>query len=594
MKKLRLLSLSGLMLFTIKAFSLDHGDFHLEKYSFQNPETAVFKIIPTGTTSSAYRLKGKNAGLFQIRGTEISLSSAGKTFFKKQSSAEITVEAAEGRKVVASHNYILLRDQFIRNRVVAHRGAWKNTKVPQNSIASLQKAIELGCAGTEFDIHMTADSVLVINHDATFEGMTIEKTNYADLLKHTLKNGEKIPTFEAYIRAGMAQQKTALVAELKPSVISKERGQALAVKAMSVIADLKAQAWMTYISFDYDILKKILEIEKTAPVMFLNGNIGPEQLKADGMLGADYHFSVIQKDEKWIEKAHKAGIEVNAWTVNDTLVMDYLLVRDLDYLTTDEPEKAIARISKLLPAKTGWNLIWSDEFNYKGLPDDSKWGYDTGGGGWGNNELQFYTVSDTANVQVGSGTLKITARKQTMENRSFTSARLVTKNKGDWKYGRIDVRARLPRGRGTWPAIWMLPTEWKYGGWPGSGEIDIMEHVGYMPDSLFGTVHTGKLNHTIGTQVSQSIRLSEPYTTFHVYSIEWDADKIDFILDGYTYLSFKNRGTGSGEWPFDQRFHLILNIAVGGNWGGKMGVDESIFPASMEVDYVRVFEKNAR
>lgn len=235
-------------------------------------------------------------------------------------------------------------------------------------------------------------------------------------------------------------------------------------------------------------------------------------------------------------------------------------------------------------------LVWSDEFNYNGLPDSTKWSYDVGGNGWGNKELEYYTNADTNNAVVRNGYLCITARQQKMGNNSYTSARLVTKGKGDWLYGRIEVRAKLPAGRGLWPAIWMLPTDWKYGGWPASGEIDIMENVGFMPDSIFGSIHTKSFNHVIHTQKTKGLLLKDPYTAFHVYAVEWDAREIRFFVDGNLYTSFQNTGKGFAEWPFDQRFHLLLNIAVGGGWGGQKGVDDSVFPRSMTIDYVRVYQ----
>ncbi|HEX2536296.1 MAG TPA: glycoside hydrolase family 16 protein [Chitinophagaceae bacterium] len=240
-------------------------------------------------------------------------------------------------------------------------------------------------------------------------------------------------------------------------------------------------------------------------------------------------------------------------------------------------------------------LVWADEFNYTGLPDSTRWGYDRGSGcpancGWGNNELQYYTVGRPENARVEGGRLIIEARREAMEDRAYTSARLATKHKGDWKYGRFEIRARLPRGRGLWPAIWMLPTDWVYGGWPASGEIDIMEFVGYLPDSLFGTVHTKAFNHGIGTQKSQSIWRNDLSDSFHVYAIDWTAERIRFLIDGKEFLQFANDGGGSTHWPFDQQFHLLLNVAVGGNWGGKLGVDDSVFPQKMEVDYVRIYQ----
>lgn len=240
-------------------------------------------------------------------------------------------------------------------------------------------------------------------------------------------------------------------------------------------------------------------------------------------------------------------------------------------------------------------LIWSDEFNYKGLPDTTKWSYDKGNGcpdvcGWGNNELQYYTWQKKENAYVEKGKLVIQARKETVDGFNYTSARLVSKNKGDWKYGRIEVKAKLPKGKGIWPAIWMLPTNWEYGGWPHSGEIDIMENVGYMPDSVFGSVHTGSFNHIQGTQTTKGVFRKDLSSSFHVYAIEWTENQIRFFVDDEEYLIFKNTGVSAEEWPFDKSFHLLLNIALGGNWGGKFGVDDDIFPQKMIVDYVRVYQ----
>lgn len=249
---------------------------------------------------------------------------------------------------------------------------------------------------------------------------------------------------------------------------------------------------------------------------------------------------------------------------------------------------------KQVPA--GLRLVWSDEFNYTGLPDSTHWGYDLGDGcpdvcGWGNNELQYYTARRAENARVENGHLIVEARREPMGSKQYTSARLVSRKKGDWTYGRMEIRANLPKGVGVWPAIWMLPTDWKHGGWPTSGEIDIMEHVGYEPDSLYGTVHTKSFNHGIGTQVSKGIGLHTDPSVFHTYAIDWFPDRIDFLFDGAVYHTFRNNGSGINAWPFDERFHLILNVAVGGNWGGKKGVDEKIWPQRMEVDYVRVYQR---
>ncbi|MDZ4683192.1 MAG: glycoside hydrolase family 16 protein [Saprospiraceae bacterium] len=243
-----------------------------------------------------------------------------------------------------------------------------------------------------------------------------------------------------------------------------------------------------------------------------------------------------------------------------------------------------------------YRLVWADEFKYEGLPDSTRWGYDLADGcpnvcGWGNNELQYYTQRRAQNARVENGKLIIEAHREAYQNKQYTSARLVSKHKGDWKYGKIEVRAKLPAGRGVWPAIWMLPTDWEYGGWPSSGEIDIMEYVGYEPDSVFACVHTKSYNHSIGTQRPGSLLLSDAHRKFHRYVLEWTEERMDFYVDGKRYHTFANDRTGFEAWPFDKAFHLLLNIAVGGNWGGKKGVDDGIWPQRMEVDYVRVYQR---
>ena len=239
-----------------------------------------------------------------------------------------------------------------------------------------------------------------------------------------------------------------------------------------------------------------------------------------------------------------------------------------------------------------WKLVWSDEFNNNGLPDSSKWQFETHGNsyGWGNSEKQFYTSGDTANAIVKNGMLHIIAKKENRENKEYTSARLSTSGKYHFLYGRIDVKAKLPAGRGTWPAIWMLGQNIGAFKWPACGEIDIMEHVGYEKDSLHGTVHTAAYNHIKGTQKGKAVFLDHPYTRFHLYSVIWTKEKVEFLLDDKVYHSFKNEHLTTDEWPFDAPFYIILNLAIGGNWGGKKGIDDSVFPATMLVDYVRVYQ----
>jgi len=236
--------------------------------------------------------------------------------------------------------------------------------------------------------------------------------------------------------------------------------------------------------------------------------------------------------------------------------------------------------------------FWADEFNKNGLPDTQKWGYDVGGSGWGNHELEYYTKDNLKNARVENGKLIIEAIKEPFEDKNYTSARLTSKGKADFLYGRFEVKAKLPKGLGTWPAIWMLATDHSYGEsyWPDNGEIDIMEHVGYDPNVIHASVHTKSYYHSIGTQKTAVKTIPTSMTEFHVYRIDWTPEKIDSYIDGELYFTFKNEKTGWKEWPFDKKQHILLNLAVGGDWGGQKGVDDSIFPQKMEIDYVRVYK----
>ncbi|MFY9154348.1 MAG: glycoside hydrolase family 16 protein [Prolixibacteraceae bacterium] len=243
------------------------------------------------------------------------------------------------------------------------------------------------------------------------------------------------------------------------------------------------------------------------------------------------------------------------------------------------------------PTPEGYTLVWSDEFQYNGLPDETKWSYDSGGSGWGNNEDQYYTKANLKNSEVRDGYLYITAIKEDFEGKKYTSARVVTRTKGDWLYGRIEVRAKLPEGKGMWPAIWMLPTDWEYGGWPDSGEIDIMENLGYLPNWITSTFQTQKYTYLNATHKMSLLYIPDCYTEFHTYILDWEPDECRVYVDAKLYHTFINDGSGFQVWPFDKRFHLILNVAVGGTFGGAQGIDDSIFPQSMVVDYVRVYQK---
>ncbi len=497
---------------------------------------------------------------------------------------------------------------FADNVVVAHRGAWKQQNLPENSIASLKQAISLNCTGSEFDVRMTVDEVLIVNHDEDFHGLPIEETTYEELARYNLSNGEVLPTLEEYILAGMENNPgTGLVCEIKPSK-SKERGQLIAEKVLDLVNKLNAESYIaSYISFDYGILKRIVELNPETNTQYLYGTKTPEELNADGISGLDYSLDVFKEHPEWIQSAKDLGLILNAWTVNEQEDLDWLLAHEFDFITTNEPELLFERMEQS-PVGKGYSLIWSDEFNYTGKPDSTKWTYDLGF--IANQERQYYT-SSLKNARVEEGHLIIEAHKEKIANKDYenpdlentwaqykakidtaqyTSARIKTEDLAEWKYGLIEARAKLPKGKGMWPAIWMLSESRKEVGWPESGEIDIMEHVGYDNDTIHGTIHTKAYNHTKGTQKGKTIFIEHPNDTFHVFSIEWTPEKIDFMLDGIVYNHIENEHKTIAEWPFDQKFYLILNVAVGGMWGGKHGIDDSIFPQQMVVDYVRVYQ----
>lgn len=245
------------------------------------------------------------------------------------------------------------------------------------------------------------------------------------------------------------------------------------------------------------------------------------------------------------------------------------------------------------PTDKNWEFestpVWADEFDYTGLPATSKWNYDTGGSGWGNNELQNYT-NRIDNGSVADGKLTITAKIENLGGKEYTSARLVSRGKGDFLYGRFEIKAKLPSGKGTWPAIWMLPTDRAYGDWPKSGEIDIMEHIGYDPNVVHISTHSEAYYFKINTQKTATKKIATATTDFHLYRVDWTPFAIRGYIDDQKIFEFTNEGTGYKVWPFDKRFHLLLNVAVGGDWGGAQGIDNSTFPNAMEVDYVRVYK----
>lgn len=257
-----------------------------------------------------------------------------------------------------------------------------------------------------------------------------------------------------------------------------------------------------------------------------------------------------------------------------------------------------------------WRLVWADEFDGAGLPDPAKWDYEVGF--IRNQEEQFYTRARTENARVEGGRLIIEARRERWRNPAYdpasasrnrrrgpefaeyTSASLITRGKAAWTHGRIEVRAKLPSARGTWPAIWMLGSNIEEVGWPACGEIDIMEFVGYEPGVVHANIHTKKYNHVQGTGKGSRRELPDASEAFHVYKVEWTAERMTFFVDDQKYFEFANEGTGRDAWPFDADHYLILNLAIGGAWGGQKGVDAEKFPQRYEIDYVRVYQTTSQ
>jgi beta-glucanase (GH16 family) len=248
----------------------------------------------------------------------------------------------------------------------------------------------------------------------------------------------------------------------------------------------------------------------------------------------------------------------------------------------------LAGTPQAVPDRPGWKLVWSDEFDKDGAPDPKKWTYEEGF--VRNRELQYYTVDRRENARVEKGNLVIEGRKEKYKTAEYTAASLTTLKSASWTYGRIEVRAKIPKGRGTWPALWTLGTNMKDVGWPKCGEIDILETVGFDPDGIHTTIHTEAYNHQKKTQKGRRTEHPKPYDAFHLYAIEWTKQKIDFFYDEEKIFTFENEGKGEAAWPFDKPQYLLLNFAIGGEWGGQKGVDDTIFPQQYLIDYVRVYE----
>ena len=240
-------------------------------------------------------------------------------------------------------------------------------------------------------------------------------------------------------------------------------------------------------------------------------------------------------------------------------------------------------------APDGYSMVWHDEFNTGTQLDKSDWTYEVQPSGWVNNELQNYVAGDIDGnpvTEIVDGHLNINCFKY---GSKVYSARVYAKKATGWKYGYVEARLKLPKGRGTWPAFWMMPVNFK--SWPGDGEIDIMEEVGYNPNVIYSTIHCTKYNNGGTSMESGNKKVDTAESDYHVYAMEWTATKMTFYVDKQVVLTYMNDGSGVNAWPFDNPFYVIFNVAWGGAWGGQRGVDESALPITMSVDYIRVFQK---
>ncbi len=320
-------------------------DIHLDNYRLiANPKSKLIATVYNeNEVAKNVKLVKDTSGLFAI-------NKKGELTYKAKAGVSVKANIFKyGITINANgteQEFTLVKDDFKRNGVIAHRGAWKNHNGSQNSLTSLRDAIKIGCEGSEFDVWLSKDGVPVLSHDDNIGGKKIEETPVAELTAIELKNGDHVPLFEDYLTEVMKQNGTYLVLELKPSGLGKERGEQLAQTCMQIIRKHQSQGWMVYISFDYNICKKIIELDPFAKVAYLNGDKTPAELKADKMWGFDYNEKLIDKDISIIAEAKKNKITTNIWTVNDPQKMDIYLKAGVDYLTTNEPEILLEKVKE--------------------------------------------------------------------------------------------------------------------------------------------------------------------------------------------------------------------------------------------------------
>lgn len=342
MKHIKMLSVFfTLCLISVFTSAQNKMQISLSNHTFSSQQYEI-GVLKASEPNAVFIVKGKNAKAFTIKGNKLSISSEYVRPDVKW--YDITIEAVTGSGK-NNAEFRVVNDQFIKNGVIAHRGAWKNTGASENSIAALQHAIKLGCHGSEFDVHMSADSALVVNHDPHIQGLKIDSVSGKELGKLKLSSGENMPTLESYLKEGLKQNTTKLVLEIKPTT-NKERALQVAQKVMLTVEKMKAQAWIDYISFDYEICKELKRLDPYARVAYLNGDKSPAILAADKLWGYDYHFNILKKNESWIKEARHLNLTTNVWTVNDPEMLKWFLDQNIDFITTNEPEMLLKMVNK--------------------------------------------------------------------------------------------------------------------------------------------------------------------------------------------------------------------------------------------------------
>ena len=320
--------------------------------------------------------------------------------------------------------------------------------------------------------------------------------------------------------------------------------------------------------------------------LLLTANIVGENTNnpnGDGSGVVIFNFSADNATSYKINFGNGETIETSANSISYTYTGGGITNYNI-YVSAYKTDKFITKDSTIT-IKVNNGLIFSDEFDSPGSPNTSKWNYDTGAGGWGNNESQFYT-NRTDNVVIANGVLKITAKKESYQGAEYTSTRMKTQGKFDFKYGKVEVRAKLPQGGGTWPAIWMLGSNISTIGWPDCGEVDIMEHAGNRQGIVQSAMHTPSSYGNTSNVGSQT--LADVSTAFHVYAVEWTSEKMVFSVDGVVHYTYNPATKNSSTWPFNANQFIILNVAMGGSFGGA--IDPNFVSSTMEIDYVRVYQ----